>query len=251
LGDHLGFALNARTDTVSLAVSSTQRVSGGPGTLILLEAQTQGEGTSALQLEEFQFGEGNPEASLTNGSITVGDANMDASVTFDDQTAEDRQTVTVASVSLPEDGYVAIHDSTLLDDPPQVTGSVVGMSEYLEAGDYTDLDVTLFDVSGADFPADTSLTGAPLLIAMPHQETSGNQETSSNQEYNFPTSGGNADGPYFDMNGNPVVSSSTASRSRRRRRTRSTARRCFPTTRRKTRTSRRRSTTASASRCVP
>jgi hypothetical protein len=133
-----------------------------------------------------------------------------ATVTFEDNTLGDGQSVAVASTSLPEDGYVAIHDASLLGedgepftDDDQPLSSVIGVSQHLEAGDHSDLDVTLFDVPGADFPADTSLSGSPTLIAMPHQETSGNQQ------YNFLTSEGSEDGPYVNDNGNPVVQAST------------------------------------------
>ena len=121
-----------------------------------------------------------------------------ASVAFNDQTSEGGVTINMRSVYVPEDGYVAIHDSTLLDDPPQVAGSVIGVSEYLEAGVYNDLEITLFDVPGKDFDDDMVLEGDQLLIAMPHEETN------MNEEYNFLTSGGTEDGAYTE-GGDPVV----------------------------------------------
>jgi hypothetical protein len=121
-----------------------------------------------------------------------------ASVSFNDQTSEGGATVNVRSVYVPEDGYVAIHDSTLLDDPPQVAGSVIGVSEYLEAGVHNGLEITLFDVPGKDFDDDMVLEGDQLLIAMPHEETN------MNEEYNFLTSGGTEDGAYT-KGGDPVV----------------------------------------------
>jgi rubrerythrin len=96
---------------------------------------------------------------------------------------------------LPEDGYVAIHDSSLLDGA--VLDSVIGVSEYLEAGTYEDLNVHLFDVRGADFDAET-LEEDQTLIAMPHKETSGNET------YDFVASGGEEDGP-FTEDGEAVV----------------------------------------------
>jgi uncharacterized surface protein with fasciclin (FAS1) repeats len=121
-----------------------------------------------------------------------------ASVSFNDQASTDSVTVDVRSVYVPEDGYVAIHDSTLLDDPPQVAGSVIGVSEYLEAGVYNGLEITLFDVPGKDFDDDMVLEGDQLLIAMPHEETN------MNEEYNFITSDGDEDGAYTE-GGDPVV----------------------------------------------
>ena len=125
-----------------------------------------------------------------------------ASVALNDQTTEDNVTITVRSVYVPRDGYVAIHDSTLLGDDgepftsdDQPLGSVIGVSDYVEAGVYNNLEVTLFDVPGGGFASDASLEENQTLIAMPHEETSGNEE------YNFLTSSGSEDGPYFQTVG--------------------------------------------------
>jgi uncharacterized protein YdeI (BOF family) len=111
-----------------------------------------------------------------------------ATVDFEDQTSGGI-TVVVSSAFLPADGYIAIHDASLLEG--NVLGSVIGVSDYLEGGEYEDLAVTLFDVPGADFPADTALTMTQTLIAMPHEETSGDME------YSFLLTEGGEDGPYF------------------------------------------------------
>ena len=50
-------------------------------------------------------------------------------VSFSDQTTAGT-TVTVDSVNVSEGGFVAIHDSSLLEG--NVVGSVIGVSEYLE-----------------------------------------------------------------------------------------------------------------------
>ena len=101
-----------------------------------------------------------------------------ATVTFDDQDS-DGNTVTVDSASLPDGGFVTIHDSTLLDG--DAIGSVVGTSEYLEPGDHEDVTVEL----------DESIDGTQTLIAMPHMDTN------ENQQYDFVTSEGLDDTPYL------------------------------------------------------
>lgn len=130
-----------------------------------------------------------------------------AAVTFADQIAQDGLTVMVDSLFLPEGGYVALHDSTLFgtdgepftaDDQP--LSSVVGVSAYFGAGAQQEVQVMLFEnVPGLDAPADTALQTGQTLIAMPHQETSGNQQ------YDFLTSGGSEDGPYVDVEGQAII----------------------------------------------
>lgn len=116
--------------------------------------------------------------------ITISD---DAAVGIDDQDS-DGTTVTVDSLYVPEGGYVTIHDSTLLEG--DALGSVVGVSEYMDAGYHEDVNVTLFEgVEGADFE-ESELTENETLIAMPHLETT------DDETYDFVASEGEDDGPY-------------------------------------------------------
>ena len=107
----------------------------------------------------------------TNGVVHVIDNVLlppTASVAFNDQTATD--SVNVHSVYLPDGGFVAIHDSTLTTEGDAV-GSVIGVSEYLEAGIHNSVPVALFneDLTGASFDQD-ALQEGQTLIAMPHQD---------------------------------------------------------------------------------
>lgn len=132
------------------------------------------------------------------GSSTVaasGSGESSASVTFENQ-ASDGTSVTVKSATLPEGGFVAIHDARLLDG--KVLESVVGVSELLGAGDHQNIEVPLFEgVPGADFEK-SALEKTQVLIPMPHLNTN-DMET-----YDFVSSGGEADGPYT-KGGAPIV----------------------------------------------
>ena len=113
--------------------------------------------------------------------------NTDATVAFSDQTT-DGTSVTVDSVNMSDGGFVVIHDDSLLEG--EVTGSVIGVSEYLEPGETENVSVTLFDgVPGATFNQ-TELTENQTLIAMPHRDTN------ANETYDFIATNGSEDGPY-------------------------------------------------------
>jgi len=117
------------------------------------------------------------------------DEDETASVSFEDQES-DGASVEVDEATLPDGGFVTIHDSSLLEG--EVTGSVIGVSEYLESGDHEDVDVDLYeDVPGAEFDQD-ELTEDQTLIAMPHLDTN------DNEEYDFVESEGEDDGPYTE-----------------------------------------------------
>ncbi len=119
-------------------------------------------------------------------------AGADAEVTLNDQTSADSLTITVASVYLPQDGFVAVHDTSLLSGV--VAGSVIGVSDYLEAGTYADVEIGLFDVPGLDVPADTTLPGTQAVIAMPHLDTDGDEI------YGF-LNDNTVDGPFLEAEG--------------------------------------------------
>jgi len=112
---------------------------------------------------------------LDSATITVEEA---ATVTFDDQSSSG-EAVLVTSASLPDGGFVTIHDDTVADDP---VGSVRGTSDYLEAGTSDNVNVTL----------DDPIEETGQFFAMPHRDTNGNEV------YDFVTSEGTEDAPYFN-----------------------------------------------------
>ena len=118
-----------------------------------------------------------------------GEGEPTATVTFEDQTIDDN-TVVVSSASLPEGGFITMHDDSLLDG--DALGSVVGTSEYLESGG-NEIEVELDEELGE---------GEHTLIAMPHFDTNGNEE------YDFVETEGGEDGPYTDDEG-PVTNQAT------------------------------------------
>jgi PGF-CTERM protein len=132
--------------------------------------------------EAYTFPESEGE---TDGPYTAdGGAVIDTSYQTVSASAEyavqesDGHTVTVESVDLSQGGFVAIHDASLAAG--EVTGSVVGHSEYLDAGYHEDVTVTL----------STPLNESGTVIAMPHMDTN------DDMAYTFPESGGNEDGPF-------------------------------------------------------
>jgi hypothetical protein len=122
------------------------------------------------------------------GAVSAGalQSKPSASVTFNDQKTGGKM-VMVESVMMSKGGFVAIHDSSLLDG--NVLGSVIGVSEKLDAGTHENVEITLFDVPGGDYDM-SMLMENQTLIAMPHLDTNGNGT------YDFLTSGGKKDGPY-------------------------------------------------------
>ena len=126
-----------------------------------------------------------------------------SSLTFEDQETNGT-TVTVSDVTLNQSGYVVIHDDTLEDGA--TVDSVIGVSDYLPAGEYDNVTITLFDVPGANYTAEgdqvsaatanetandtePSLEGNQELIAMLHVENSPGQTMPADNETMTPTEG--------------------------------------------------------------
>jgi PGF-CTERM protein len=143
---------------------------------------------------DFLRSDGNNDGPYTddNGAV-IDQATLDIAANFHapDQPS-DGTTVVVEHVDLSEDGYVTIHDASL--NAGAVTGSVRGSSEFLEAGYYDNVTVTL----------DDPLRQSTTVVPMAHRETDGDES------YDFVTSGGNDDGPVTTNEGNLVIDTAKA-----------------------------------------
>jgi len=128
---------------------------------------------------------------VMDGSAVVDSANVtvSATVSMSDQPT-DGGSVVVDRVELSEPGFVTIHDSSLLDG--EVTGSVVGHSDYLSAGVHENVRISL----------DSAVNGT--VVPMPHKDTDGDET------YSFVESGGETDGPFVNMDGSAVVDTASA-----------------------------------------
>jgi hypothetical protein len=139
----------------------------------------------------------NKNAVVDAAKITVSreENKLPVSVTFEDQTT-DGKTANILSVTLTEGGYVAVHDSSLLDG--KVIESVIGVSGALDAGTHENVEVALFEgVPGTTYEM-SRLTGDQTLIAMAHRDTN------DNATYDFVKSQGEKDDPYT-KNETPVT----------------------------------------------
>ena len=106
-----------------------------------------------------------------------------SSIGADDQTG-DGTTVIIASVTLAADGFIAIHADN--DGAP---GPVIGVSDLLDAGDSTDVVVTL----------DTPLDADAMLFPMAHIDVN------ENGEYDFAPPDVTTDSPATTAEGSVAV----------------------------------------------
>lgn len=151
---------------------------------------------SVLTSQQDTADEVEPEGDSAGMSTGDGETNTEdeegteceATVSFTDQTT-DGMSVIVDSTTLPDGGFVTIHDETLCTENDPVS-SVIGVSPFLGAGDHEQIEIELFgDVQGAEFDQE-SLTEDQTLIAMPHRDIN------SSEDYEFVTNNGQEDGPY-------------------------------------------------------
>jgi hypothetical protein len=142
---------------------------------------------------DFADSGGNDDGPYTaDGGAVVAQANVTVSATVSmDVGRSDGRTVVVDSVDLSEGGFVTIHDASLFGG--DALGSVVGTSEYLEAGYHEDIVITL----------DERLRTSQTLVPMAHRDTDGDQT------YDFVETGGSADGPYTADGGAVVDTAKT------------------------------------------
>ena len=121
---------------------------------------------------------------LSGATVGVGLAGAQqstAAVEFTQQTSGG-YTMTVDSVTLPDGGFVTIHDASLNDG--DTLASVVGSSAYLEPGTHENVTVTLTEPVSED----------GTYVAMPHRDD-------GDRVYEFVSANANADGPYTTDDG--------------------------------------------------
>jgi len=121
--------------------------------------------------------------------VDTGEATVSAALDYSTQ-ASDGRTVTIDRVDLSEPGFVAVHDPSL--GAGDALGSVLGVSERLDAGLHEDVTVTL----------DTAANESQVLTPMAHADSN------DDGNYTFVESEGGEDGP-FVADGGAVVDSAT------------------------------------------
>lgn len=128
----------------------------------------------------------NGDIVMSSIMITSGDNPM-GSLSVDDQVLTNNN-VTVASISLDQAGWVVIHADN--GGTPQVP-EIISQPVYLEAGDYTNVEVPLKD--------DANVNTGDTVWVMLHTDTG------TSGEYEFDGSGNGIDSPIKDENGDVVV----------------------------------------------
>ena len=121
--------------------------------------------------------------STTQAPAGDGPAMAPAEVVFEAQTS-DGSSITVASVTLPSAGFIAVHANA--DGGP---GPVIGHSELLSAGTSTDVVVTL----------DDPLTATDMVFPMAHIDVD------EDGQYQFDPPDNAVDLPAMDADGNVAV----------------------------------------------
>lgn len=110
----------------------------------------------------------------------VAAAGKTAEVEFRDQVS-DGKSVVVQEAFFPQGGFMSIHDARFIGTGGEVAigaRSILGYSEFLPAGEHTNIQVPLFEEPGEfnfePYP-DRTLKDLQYLIALPHKDTNGNQ----------------------------------------------------------------------------
>ncbi|RKD97999.1 DUF7282 domain-containing protein [Halopiger aswanensis] len=108
-----------------------------------------------------------------------------ASIEFADQQSEGASVV-VDEVDLSEGGFVAIYEGVAVDTDPD---AVIGTSDYLEAGEYEDLEIDL----------EEPINESQALVAVVHHDTN------DDGSFDYVESDGSEDEPYVAAGGGPVL----------------------------------------------
>lgn len=125
------------------------------------------------------------EITVTQRLETIDRLEGTASIDVPDQES-DGERVTIEDVSLSEGGFVAVYEGLAVDADPD---AIIGVSEYLEAGDHETVTIEL----------DDPLSSSGSIVAVPHHDTN------DDGTFQYVDSNGEEDVPYVSGAGAPVI----------------------------------------------
>lgn len=128
---------------------------------------------------------GTTTAVAGTGTTTTADA-RGANIAFENQVSNGTA-VTLQSVTVPEGGFVVVHDTGLIRG--NVTDSILGTSQFLEVGTHRNVTVRL----------DEPVSESQRLVAVAYRDSN------DNEEFDFVASGRTVDGPYTQPDGREAV----------------------------------------------
>lgn len=133
-------------------------------------------------------------STMNGGVTTTADAEATPAVSFitaSHNTVGAGDAVLINAATLPDGGFIAVHDGRLQDGQP--IASIIGVSEYLSAGEHTNTFVSL----------DTTPDAEETLTVRLYQDSNGNEI------FDYSSTDGSEDTPYSDA-GSPVSDTATA-----------------------------------------
>jgi hypothetical protein len=102
--------------------------------------------------------------------------------------------VSLSSVSLPANGFIVVHNGSYSPASPD-SNSIIGRTQYVRGGNFTDVYVPLFNISGREFNR-SQITGTQQVHVLLYNDSNGNQAFDSAD-----------DQPYRNSSGLPIVGS--------------------------------------------
>ena len=121
-----------------------------------------------------------------------------AAVAVSNQTSNG-STVTVENATLPEGGFVALHDSEYLDGRAPADSSVIAVSKYLSPGNYTNVTVEISNAPPGNYPGlnQSRLNTSQALTAVVYRDSD------SNRRFDYVRTVGENDTAY-ESGGEPI-----------------------------------------------
>lgn len=173
------------TDEVGATANLTIASAAETTTAVRTTTPAERETTAQTATETGEVATATGEISTTTAGVSETTTGMatttveapTANLTFENQTSNGTA-VALRSVTVPEGGFVAIHGESIVRG--NVTGSLLGASEFLEPGTHRNVTVEL----------DESLNESRRLVAVAYRDSN------DNRTFDFVTSNRTVDGPY-------------------------------------------------------
>ena len=134
------------------------------------------------QLEQAHSGANTSQSNASSGNASVEVVNQ----------TSNGSTVVIERATLPEGGFITIHESAYINGPAAADSSIIAVSQHLDAGTHRNVTIEVSNAPPANYPGlNRSRLNASQTIA-----TVAYRDTNGNQRFDFVRSVGSTDGAY-------------------------------------------------------
>lgn len=180
--------------SVIVAPTAAASDGGGDGRMEITDHFAQTEMTTNETAASNETTTSNETTASNETTTSASQASRPANASLSiDENGTTPSRVSLASVSLPTNGFIVVHNDSYSPTSPE-SDSIIGRTQYVRGGNFTDVYVPLYNISGREFDR-SQITGTQQVHVLLYNDSNGSQafDSADDQPYQnsseYPISG--------------------------------------------------------------